>query len=518
MADIDSIISGAGGNTRAEFPDFAKAFFDASRQRAEFDSRRAFKDGVPTDATGQPDFGAISRTFFQKGDVGQGLAAAKMGIEQQNLQLGRDLAARDFPSGASNPAPSQPNLVSPPSANRIASEVVAPPLNRGGAVSGGGSSPQGDQPGSIVGMVSSAGVPDELAGPIIAQVSAATRTDPNAAINPQIAPRVQQIVAEAVRRQSGGGQPQAPQPQPQAAPVVAAQPVSDPTLGGLVPAGRTPQQQIDLLSRSVASGALRPEVAKMYGDRIKAIQDAIQPTPDMKNAAASGKSLESYQSRSDEAAAQLAILKDSIIPKLDASQKGADAAKDEINAIHRSRSQLDAPGGIFSGSAADVRLKLAKVAEFVGVPNADKIANTEAFGAAIGDRVLSMVKGLGSGTSISNADRAFAERMAGGNITLDEKSIRKILEIGEQAARDKINSHNLRASKLIDSNEALSSYREAYRVDMPGQYKAPKQQAAPSNQFTTFSSPSDVRAAIAAGKLKKGDTFQDANGVTRYVP
>jgi hypothetical protein len=44
-----------------------------------------------------------------------------------------------------------------------------------------------------------------------------------------------------------------------------------------------------------------------------------------------------------------------------------------------------------------------------------------------------------------------------------------------------------------------------------------KQAKAPSSQ-QRFSSPSDVHAAVAAGKLKSGDSFVDASGKTRYVP
>jgi hypothetical protein len=44
-----------------------------------------------------------------------------------------------------------------------------------------------------------------------------------------------------------------------------------------------------------------------------------------------------------------------------------------------------------------------------------------------------------------------------------------------------------------------------------------KTAAAPSSQ-PKFSSPADVHAAVASGKLKSGDAFVDANGKTRYVP
>jgi hypothetical protein len=293
------------------------------------------------------------------------------------------------------------------------------------------------------------------------------------------------------------------QSQPQAAPqgfqpppnVVAAQ--NDPVLKRLTLLAASQDKQI--------AGAAKARLESYMKDK--------ELTPDQKNAAASGMSLPDYQNRDAEKAQGLAVLKDNILPEIKTSMDSARAAKDEISAIHRAREQMDASGGIFSGSASEIRLKVAKAAELIGVPNTDKIANTEAFSAAIGSRVLALVKGLGSGAGISNADRAFAEKMAGGNINLNETSIRKILEIGERAARSKIDTHNTTAGKIIKSNEALQPYSDVYRVDAPGQYQRPKG-ATPS----MFSSPADVRAAISAGRLKSGDTFQDSNGKTRMVP
>jgi len=77
MASIDDIISGVGGNTRADFSklgDIPKAYWEGLDQRAKNDLRDAFKptaenpNGVPIDkATGQPDFNAMAKTLFQKG-------------------------------------------------------------------------------------------------------------------------------------------------------------------------------------------------------------------------------------------------------------------------------------------------------------------------------------------------------------------------------------------------------------------------------------------------------------------
>jgi hypothetical protein len=92
MADIDEIISGARGNTRYDFAaigDPVKSFRDAQKQADETNLRRAFKDGVPTDENGQPDFAAMSKTLFQKGGLDQGVAAANLDVSRQQLKNGQ---------------------------------------------------------------------------------------------------------------------------------------------------------------------------------------------------------------------------------------------------------------------------------------------------------------------------------------------------------------------------------------------------------------------------------------------
>jgi hypothetical protein len=131
---------------------------------------------------------------------------------------------------------------------------------------------------------------------------------------------------------------------------------------------------------------------------------------------------------------------------------------------------LDKPGGVINGAFADKRLYLAKAANLLGVPNAEKINNTEAYGAAIGQRVASMVKAFGSGTAISDGDRRFAAAMAGGNIELDEKSMRRILDIGEKAARGKIDYHNTFVEKVVNANDGLKAARDTFIVKTPDAY------------------------------------------------
>jgi hypothetical protein len=541
MADIDQIIAGgAGASSRADFSGLSKIFDPYYKGRDEFaknDLRDTFKEGLPMKGD-QPDWGAISKTFFQKGAIEQGMAAANQGLAQQKQEYGQKMGESAFPSAAA-----QPTIVSPPSANRSASTVVAPPLNKGGLApqeeqaAPGPRGSSGQPPATVMGIVAAQGFPNTEIQKISESIARQLGVDPTAPLNKDD-PQVRNVLVPAIQQfkrmnlgqvQPQPGQPQgAPQAPPQAPPVMAQAPQaaapdfnarfnaarpgqsSDPTLGGLVPAGRSASQQIDGLSRAIASGMLTPEQAKAYQSRIEAITKAIEPTGPMKEydkAVQQGfkGTLEDWQNRADDNTTERDILTKSLLPKIDKSQETAVAARDDISAIHRSREELDQNGGVFSGAFADKKLYLAKVAEALGIPDAGAIKNTEAYGAAIGSRVASMVKAFGSGTAISDGDRRFAAAMAGGQVTLDEKSMRRILDIGEQAARGKIEQHNTLADKIVGANKALKDAKDTYIVQPPAAYKRPEasKTAAPAS---TIASKADY------DKLPAGSVFTGPDG------
>ena len=535
------------------------------------DLRNAFKDDGGNfrqdllDDKGNPDSGKMYQRLMTIGGAPVAEAASKLaetGFQQDRY---RNAPAVEGVLRGDPPQPSATNF--PPSPNRNAPVVVAPPLNRGGVVRPQAAAPApgqgGDKPGSLMGFLSNWGVPDELAGSEMnilgGKLSAALgrRIDPNQPLDMND-PNVRGVLSEWVRARRGGaaataaapdgrtrvdapqpqpiayGGPALPQPSSQAQPQPMSGPApalptpqrpastqappSDPTLGGLVPPGYEPGAYVQRLEAVAGSGRVLPDQLRVLQARIEGIRKALEPTPDMKNARAAGMSVKDYLDRGDNANTERTILTNSILPKLDKSQETASAARDEITSIHRARDQLDASGGIFSGTGAPVREKLAKVANFLGVPGADTIENTETFKAAIGQRVLSLVKGLGSGAGISNADRDYAAAMAGGHIELNEGSIRRILDIGEKAARARIDQHNKLTGNTLKSNDAMKDYGDVYRVEQPDAYRQTVQgssastQAAPSTRsaggLQQFSSQTDPRRA----GVKSGDIIVDENG------
>jgi soluble lytic murein transglycosylase-like protein len=152
----------------------------------------------------------------------------------------------------------------------------------------------------------------------------------------------------------------------------------------------------------------------------------------------------------------------------------AKSASTMIGTLHEARKQID--GGAITGALADQRLGLQKLGALFGL-SPDQVANTETFQATMGGVVLDLVKGLGSGSGISNADRDYAERVAGGRIGLDETSIRRLLDIGERAARARIKGVNTDADRLMKAQpDEFKTIAPLMRIDEPGEYVAQQQQ------------------------------------------
>jgi hypothetical protein len=119
----------------------------------------------------------------------------------------------------------------------------------------------------------------------------------------------------------------------------------------------------------------------------------------------------------------------------------AEDAKGIISTVQEGRRLLNS--GVITGFGADYLTSFGAALNQVGINFAeDKLANTQAFTANMAANVGRIIKQFGAGTGLSNADREYAEKMAGGKVTLDRKAIERILDINERAARNVIALHN----------------------------------------------------------------------------
>lgn len=136
------------------------------------------------------------------------------------------------------------------------------------------------------------------------------------------------------------------------------------------------------------------------------------------------------------------------------SQKQAKDARDMLDTVRIGRGILKS--GAITGAGADFFVGLNQALKTAGVDfgYADASANSQAYSANMAQNVGKLIKLFGAGTGLSNADRDYAERMAGGKIALDRAALEKILDIQDRAARNVIKRHN-QSVKGIKTNIPL---------------------------------------------------------------
>lgn len=145
----------------------------------------------------------------------------------------------------------------------------------------------------------------------------------------------------------------------------------------------------------------------------------------------------------------------------------ARAAIPQIQGIHEARKALDQ--GAITGLGADPKLFLAKAANLFGLDE-KSAANTEVARSAIGNSVLAKAKTLGANPS--NTDRDYIEKVVGGQIQLEESSIRRLLDMQEKWARDGIKRANAEGKKLLTAQpKELEHIAPLLSVEEPPSYE-----------------------------------------------
>ena len=542
MASIDDIIAGgAKTNANFDFGSLNKSYWEGRDQATKNDLRDAFKEGIPTLSDGSPDFGAMAKTLYQKGGINEGnaLIGAAIGPTER--------AKLDSVDGG----PSQAStIVSPPSANRGASTVVAPPLNRGGvqaqsAPTGGAGPPQQPQGATVMKVLAAQGIPNDQLGAASSAVARQLGVDPTAPIDLND-PQVRNVLAPAVAqiKKMGLGQVQPPQPgdNPQQQPPVAApQPQSAPVQPAMAqqpaqpaPVQQAPAPQADPILKRLTLLAASPDKATAAAaeTRLKSYLAGKEPTTEMKNAAASGMTLPEYQAaQGDQAATQAGAVETAkgYVAKYQAIDDAGTKAIQEIPKLQAALKQMDSPD-FYSGIGNNYNLALKRVAVALG-GDPNKAAPQEIVGKVIADSVLNglgSLKGLGP-IRVAEMKLASTAAMSPDNTPQTNRFLANVaIRIQQRAVDVSDMAQNYKDGVLdvgfdkkvreMDKNKPLFTPAEVQRFQsiIDGKEKqapAPARGAAPQ-----FSSPGEVHAAVASGKLKSGDSFTDPTGKTRYVP
>jgi hypothetical protein len=196
------------------------------------------------------------------------------------------------------------------------------------------------------------------------------------------------------------------------------------------------------------------------------------------------------------------------VKNFEESQDAAKNARDSMTTSNTLTDLLDE--GIFSGSFAGQKLQAAKYAkaatDLLGIkPGAElqkTIESTEAYRAAVKDKVLNIAKALGANPS--NTDRDFALDVAGGNIALDEGTMRRILAKDAELNKTKIERHNqlvqdYQQGELSDSMKKLLSPLMK-PIEAPAYVPKKKEAEAPAAPTARTFAPQDQSALDWANK------------------
>lgn len=134
------------------------------------------------------------------------------------------------------------------------------------------------------------------------------------------------------------------------------------------------------------------------------------------------------------------------------SFKGAQDAVSIMDTISTGQDLLDK--GMITGFGANFLVNAGQALKQAGIDLAsDASANAQVYAANMANNVGRIIKQFGAGTGLSNADREYAEKMAGGNITLDEKALRRILDINNRLATNVVSKHNENVDRFKAGDE-----------------------------------------------------------------
>lgn len=148
--------------------------------------------------------------------------------------------------------------------------------------------------------------------------------------------------------------------------------------------------------------------------------------------------------------------------QLEKSYESATAASKGLEAISNAADDLDA--GIKSGAPAKITLAIAKWGKALGLSDDPAIINTEAYRANMARETFQLIKNLGSGTAISNTDLVFADKASGGEITLDDASMARLLDIAQAASANVMLENQRLVSTAAKATPEYAGDLEGFRV------------------------------------------------------
>lgn len=516
-----------------------------------------FRNGIPKDPSGNIDFNEVTDRAAKVGGIDYAMPLL-------NLQMQRDAAKEGgnaIGTGANiaNGGQPQPQAGSP--AIPQASQTTSLPGPRPTPATPG----SGDQAGSIVSVLTDAGVPEDQIGVLAGRFSSALKVDPNASLTPE--------QANAIKTRLGKTKVAAATPVPQQAPVAPTAPPAEPSApaptqrvaegfdaapkvdaqtlpGDTATADRLDQAGAYLRQRAATLAKIDPKgadavlkQADAYADRAKQIREQIgtanQPAPSIKEWRQSGSKLPYDEWVSSAKGAEETAKQDAIInsKKYEQYVENGHKAQQEIPQLELLQEQMNDPN-FFSGAGEKYVLLAKRLKSAVGMdPDAPvpqellrKVTASNVLGS------LGALKGLGpirvAEMNMAREAAAAPDNSVPANkllVEIAKRTHQRNAEIADlaQAYKDQNGMLDVGFDKKVTQfykdkplfNDA--EIKDWHKIIGETKAQGPTQtgEAVDKNPpMQTFVSPMAVQSAIAAGKLQKGDGFMGGDGKVHYVP
>jgi len=116
-------------------------------------------------------------------------------------------------------------------------------------------------------------------------------------------------------------------------------------------------------------------------------------------------------------------------------------------------SQILKSGQVFTGTAANIKLQLAKALKVAGNTENEAIANTEILISSLAKNTLTQIKssGLGTGQGFTDKDLAFLNKAASGDITFDNRTLQLLSDLSYKTATASADRWNKRVKEIPKS-------------------------------------------------------------------
>lgn len=556
MADISALLA-SSGRTQADFnaiPGIADSYFAGLDQRQKRLQRDVFSEGLPTNPDGSPNYGEAAKRLYQIGDVQGGNTMSNLDIQRQQLQLGQEAsrAMGGLESGSGRPPLNVPTVAPgnlPPSPNRSGATPVAPALT--------GPQSRTDQPAvqpsvqpagkaqNLYEIVAATGIPnadlEQATTSIARQIGI---DDPRQPVNLND-PQVRNVLVPAIQQLKRRPAPQVVSSEmTQGAPVAA--PVAAPAVTdtrGNAPTSIDPNiqarasQYIQIMSNPALPQSVR-DAAKMRLEALQRNSDLTGTQKEYEQAVRQGYRGTLQDFMSDTEAKKTAATEDAKvnIKKYETLVDNGVKAQQEIPQLEMLQQMMNDPN-FFSGAGEKYNLLYKRLKAAVGI-DPEAAVPQEYLRKATAANVLGSLgalKGLGQ-IRVSEINMAREAAAAPDNsipankllVEISKRTHERNAQIAEKAQAYKQKNGTLDAGfdqEVTDFYKKHPLFSDAEIKDWHKAIGEAKASTAPqqparggSGGQMRFASPGDVHAAVAAGKLKKGDTFFDANGTPRIVP